>query len=216
MTDRASVSGNETAYARKTRTRILVAAERRFKHYGYAKTSMVDIARDCAMSHANVYRFFRSKDDLVDAIAASWLAKSEKICRDVVLLPLPASQRLVEFIVTLHRWKLREYVRDSRAHELLAVASHEQRSFIAVHLDVLRDLLVKIIDDGNARGEFAVRDPRGLALTIQHATARFCDPRQVAMYCNEPLEAQARAVMALLVAGIAHDRPGVAGVTTGN
>ncbi len=178
---------------------------------------MVDIASDCAMSHANVYRFFASKNDLVDAIASSWLAKSEKICRDVVRLPLPASQRLVEFIITLHRWKLREYVRDSRAHELLAVASHERRPFVAVHLDVLRDLLVEIIDAGNARGEFRVRDPHGLARVIQHATARFCDPRQVAKYADEPLEAQARDVMALLVAGIPHlDARGGASGATGN
>ncbi|MBC5800315.1 MAG: TetR/AcrR family transcriptional regulator [Candidatus Eremiobacteraeota bacterium] len=140
VTDRERSSDIETAYARKTRARILAAAERRFKHYGYAKTSMVDIASDCAMSHANVYRFFSSKNDLVDAIARTWLAKSEKTCRDVVKLPLPASERLVEFIVALHRWKLREYVRDSRAHELLAVASHEHRPFVAVHLAVLADL----------------------------------------------------------------------------
>jgi hypothetical protein len=86
-----------------------------------------------------------------------------------------------------------------------------------VHLDVLRDLLVEIIVDGNVRGEFHIREPRGLALVIQHATARFCDPRQVAKYADEPLEAQARDVMALLVAGMPNfDARGVGNGATGN
>ncbi len=202
LTDSQRVSDGETPYARKTRARILAAAERRFKHYGCAKTSMVDIASDCAMSHANLYRFFRGKIDLVDAIAAAWLAKSERICSEVASRPTSARERLVEFVATLHRWKLREYVKDSRAHELLAIASHERRPFIAIHLETLARLLVDIIEDGNARGEFDVRDPAGLATVVQHATVRFTDPSQVARYAGEPLEAQARAVMTLLVTGI--------------
>lgn len=55
------MSAKESEYARETRARILAAAERRFKHYGFAKTTIVDIASDCSMSHANVYRFFRNK-----------------------------------------------------------------------------------------------------------------------------------------------------------
>jgi len=76
-------AGTETAYARKTRARILATAEKRFKHYGFAKTTIVDIADDCAMSHANVYRFFRNKTEIVDAIAVGWLAKIERVCADV-------------------------------------------------------------------------------------------------------------------------------------
>ena len=41
-------------------SRILDAAERLFKHYGYTKTNVADIARDLGMSPANIYRFFSS------------------------------------------------------------------------------------------------------------------------------------------------------------
>ena len=202
VTVREQASAGETTYGRETRARILAAAERRFKHYGYAKTSIVDIASDCAMSHANVYRFFRNKTSLVDAIASVWLTESERVCRDVVDLPLPAGDRLIAFVLTLHRWKLGAYVRNSRAYELLTVASHEQRPFVGVHLAVLADLLVEIIEDGNARDDFDERDPRRLAASIGYATSRFCNPWQVAAYAHEPLEDQARDVMTLLVAGI--------------
>ena len=203
MTSAARVSDGESAYARKTRARILAAAERRFKHYGFAKTTMVDIASDCAMSHANVYRFYRNKTELVDAIASGWLAKSERLCQDVARRPLPAKQRLVDFVLELHRWKRREHLRDSRTHELLTVASHEGRPFVSVHLRILAGILVEIIEDGNEKREFTVRDPHLLAKIIQDATMKFCDPRLVAQYADEPLEAQAQDVMRVLIGGLA-------------
>ncbi|HEV2739941.1 MAG TPA: TetR/AcrR family transcriptional regulator [Candidatus Elarobacter sp.] len=196
------MSAKESTYARATRARILAAAERRFKHYGFAKTTIVDIANDCAMSHANVYRFFRNKTELVDAIAEDWLGKSERVCRDVLRRNVSAKQRLVDFVIELHRWKRREQLRDGRVYELLAMASHEGRPFIAVHLRTLADILVEIIEDGNRAGEFTVGDPRSTAQVIQDATVKFCDPRLVAQYQSEPLEAQAENVMHMLIAGL--------------
>jgi AcrR family transcriptional regulator len=196
------MSAQPSGYARKTRARILAAAERRFKHYGFAKTTIVDIASDCAMSHANVYRFFRNKNEIVDAIAEDWLAKSEAVCRGVLQRDAPAKRRLLDFVLELHRWKVREYLRGGRTYELLTLARNEGRPFIAVHLRALADILVEIIEDGNRRGEFAVRDPRQLAQIIQDATVKFCDPRLVAQYQSEPLEAQAENVMRTLFDGL--------------
>jgi AcrR family transcriptional regulator len=192
----------ETAYARKTRARILAAAEKRFKHYGFAKTTIVDIADDCAMSHANIYRFFRNKTEIVDEIAVSWLAKIERVCADVAARPHPATQRLVDFVVELHRWKRREHLRGSRTHELLTLASYNGLPFVSSHRHVLAAILVGIIEDGNRRGEFKAADPAVLAQAIQDATVKFCDPRLVEQYHEEPLEDQARAVMSIIVAGL--------------
>lgn len=192
----------ESEYARKTRGRILAAAEKRFRHYGFGKTTIVDIASDCAMSHANVYRFFRNKTELVDAIATSWLAKSARVCRDVADRPQPARDRLVDFVLELHRWKRREYLRDTRTHELLSLASFNGRPFVTSHLGVLAGILVEIIEDGNRRGEFAVENPPAFARVIQAATIKFCDPRLVAQYQDEPLEDQAREVMHALIGSL--------------
>jgi AcrR family transcriptional regulator len=202
MTSAALLPAPESEYARNTRARILAAAEKRFKHYGFAKTTIVDIAGDCAMSHANVYRFFRNKTEVVDAIASTWLAKSERTCRDVAARPLPAAQRLVDFVIELHRWKRREHLRDTRTHELLSLASHNGRPFVTAHRATLHAILVEIIEDGNHGGEFAVRDPQTLARIIQDATVKFCDPRLVAQYADEPLEDQARELMHVLISGL--------------
>ena len=53
----------------ETRQQILDAAMQRIMHYGYAKTTMAEIARDCDMSAGNIYRFFASKIDIAEAMA---------------------------------------------------------------------------------------------------------------------------------------------------
>ena len=189
----------ESAYARKTRGRILAAAERRFKHYGYAKTTIVDIAADCAMSNANVYRFYKSKADLVDAIAGGLIVGCERVCREVSSRPIPAKARLVEFMVELYRWKRRELLRNPRMHELLMLATEEGRAFVTTHLSALLDTLVDIIEDGVIKREFVVKDAQHLARIIQDATVKFVNPRLVAQHYDEDLETRLRDVMATIV-----------------
>jgi AcrR family transcriptional regulator len=196
------VNAAESTNARKTRARILAAAERRFKHYGYAKTTIVDIAADCAMSNANVYRFYKSKADLVDAIAGSLIISCERTCRDVASRPISARARLIEFMVELYRWKRQEHLRNPRMHELLAVATDEGRAFVTTHLNVLGDLLAEIILDGKRRREFVVDDAPQLARIIQDATVKFVDPRLIARYSSEDLEERLRNVMLTIVGSL--------------
>jgi len=60
-----------------TRARIMDTAEALFRRLGYAKTAVADIAAELKMSPANVYRFFPSKDAIVEAIYQRCLAELE-------------------------------------------------------------------------------------------------------------------------------------------
>ena len=47
------------------RSQIIEAANARFKHYGYGKTTMAEIAADSGMSAANLYRYFKNKQEII-------------------------------------------------------------------------------------------------------------------------------------------------------
>ncbi len=47
--------------AETPREKIMEAAMARFSYYGFGKTTMAEIAKDCGMSAANIYRFFENK-----------------------------------------------------------------------------------------------------------------------------------------------------------
>src|SRR5438876_10964890 len=60
-----------------TRARIMDTAEALFRRLGFAKTAVADIASELKMSPANVYRFFSSKNAIIEAISQRSLAELE-------------------------------------------------------------------------------------------------------------------------------------------
>src|SRR5438105_8913637 len=55
------------------RDQIVEAAHEHFAHYGYAKTTVADLAREIGFSKAYIYRFFESKQAIGEAICSDCL-----------------------------------------------------------------------------------------------------------------------------------------------
>jgi AcrR family transcriptional regulator len=84
-------------------TRILDVAERLFRHYGYAKTNVADIARELGMSPANIYRFFASKVEIHQAICGRMLDASVNMTRQIFAQKIGAAERLRQWLLEQHR-----------------------------------------------------------------------------------------------------------------
>ena len=61
-----------------TRARIIETADALFRRLGFAKTAVADIAAELGMSPANVYRFFPSKNAIVEAICQRCLSELDE------------------------------------------------------------------------------------------------------------------------------------------
>jgi AcrR family transcriptional regulator len=164
----------------ETRDRILTEAERVFRAYGYAKTTVADIARACGMSPANVYRFYESKAAINEAITALILKRQEDLALSIAAERRPAAQRLKKLIVEMHRFTCEQYLNESQVHEIVAKAMDEQWSVIDAHIERLRLLYRAVIDDGVRAGEFAARDVEGRGKCVFNAIMPFCHPQLVA------------------------------------
>lgn len=137
-----------------TRTRILDAADRLFGHFGYSKTTVADIARDLGMSPANVYRFFASKLEIVEAICQRLLAEREAYNKAIVAAEGTAAERLKRFFVENHRRNLENFATDPRDYEIVEVAMNEDWPSIQDHLARMADAIQALIAEGVAAGEF--------------------------------------------------------------
>ena len=84
-----------------TRARIMDTAEALFRRLGYAKTAVADIAGELRMSPANVYRFFPSKNAIVEAICRRCLSEVENRAWAVARSKMPAAQRLERLILEI-------------------------------------------------------------------------------------------------------------------
>ncbi len=182
-----------------SRDRILSAAEALFRRYGYAKTTVAEIARDAGMSPANVYRFFDGKAAIVAAIADLWLAELEGNARRIALRREPAAQRLRAFAVEVFRHTIDRYLESATIHELCQMVMAEQWPIVEGHIERMREIMTLIVADGMQTGEFAPGDPVKTASVLKDMLVKFHHPTIVAQCEAEPLEEQVHDVCDLML-----------------
>jgi AcrR family transcriptional regulator len=154
-----------------TRTRILDEAERLFRHYGYGKTTVADIARELGMSPANVYRFFASKAAINEAIAERITDARIGAALRIANGPGSAEDRLRRVLIGEHRMTVEVLLDEKKVHEMVAVAMQEQWAVVRAYLDRMTNIIETIIADGVRSGEFRVENERLAAVC---AKACFC------------------------------------------
>jgi AcrR family transcriptional regulator len=172
--------------ADETRARILTEAERLFRHYGYAKTTVADIADACAMSSANVYRFFPSKSAINESICGVIISELEGRLRKIAVAGVPASERLTQFIELIARYTTDTYITEKKMHDMVVVAMEENWGSIERHLQATETMIANIIESGIRAGEFKPQDADKAARCVHFAIAGFSHPVLAAKCCGDP------------------------------
>src|SRR5499433_1359882 len=93
-----------------TRARIMETAEALFRRLGFAKTAVADIAAELNMSPANVYRFFASKNAIVEAICKKCLSEVEEKAWTVARSKAAAADRLERLILEILAYHKENFV----------------------------------------------------------------------------------------------------------
>lgn len=182
----SSVSSESDARRAETSERILDEAERLFRHYGFSKTTVADIARELGMSPANVYRFFPSKSAIHEAIATRMLTVVEVELHRIAAQPLSAEERLRRYVIERHRSTVALMLDETKVHEMVTVALDEHWSVIDRHLQRVAEIIARIIAEGMDAGEFTRRDPRYAARCFLTAVIAVCHPSVVATCRFDP------------------------------
>jgi AcrR family transcriptional regulator len=161
-------------------TRILDSAEKLFRHYGYSKTTVADIARDLGMSTANIYRFFASKVEIHQAICGRMLGQSYQLAQDALNLSASAADRLRHYVRGQYKMTVEAMLDEQKVHEMIVVAIERDWHVIEKHLDAIHDVVAEIIRQGIEAGEFAEQDPIVASRCFGAATVNLCHPQMVA------------------------------------
>ncbi|MBL26367.1 MAG: hypothetical protein CMM50_02280 [Rhodospirillaceae bacterium] len=185
------------------RRQILLAARHRFDRYGFGKTTMAEIARDCGMSAANLYRYFASKGDIGASIAEEWFAYTEgRMAAMAAAIEGDAAAKL-EALILLRIDLIAELIAGSpHIDELIDQLCVERLDLIAAHKDRCGITIAGILEEGTKAGVFAVEDFATTASTIQAATMKFYYPDFIRTCERGELVDEAKRVVALLVSGL--------------
>ena len=105
-----------------TRERIMETAEALFRRLGFAKTAVADIAAELGMSPANVYRFFPSKNAIVEAICQRCLSEVEEAAWAIARSKAPAAQRIERLILEILAYHKENLLTEQRVNDIVLVA----------------------------------------------------------------------------------------------
>jgi AcrR family transcriptional regulator len=192
-----------TENAEDNRELILKAAEERFSQYGFNKTTMAEIAKDCGMSAANLYRYFKNKQDIGAAFAQTCMAERADVLREVVRRPgLSATERLQEYILAMLRHNHQVCTNQPNINELVLHITSERQDIIRKKVETEQSLIAEILSEGNRTGEFDVPDVLITAEAINLATVKFGVPIFVGLYPLDEFERKAINVVDLLIQGL--------------
>ena len=185
------------------REQIVCAAKKRFSHFGYAKTTMAEVATDCAMSPGNLYRFYPGKLDIAEAIATEDYSRHLEHMRKLAITPgKDARQRLHDLLFEELRRTYHKLEKDPRAYEMALVISRERPEYANWMLGEERKILIELLDEAERRGELSVADKQFTAEMVQAATMKFRYPQLWSKLTLPKLERELEGVMNLLVNGL--------------
>jgi AcrR family transcriptional regulator len=187
-----------------TRARIVEAAEVLFRRLGYAKTAVADIATELGMSPANVYRFFPSKNAIVEAICQRCLGELEEKAWSAARAKGPAARRLERLYLEILAYHKENLLVDQRVNDIVLVAMELSWEAIRRHKEVILTVVEVLLRDGIASGEFENVDPRETATFIMRSMVSSCHPMMIAESLQEhkDIEADARALVAFVLRAI--------------
>ncbi|WP_089106727.1 TetR family transcriptional regulator [Streptomyces hyaluromycini] len=185
-----------------TAERILEATEEVLRRHGPAKATVVDVARALGVSHGSVYRHFRTKAALREAVTKRWLDRTSAQLSGIAAGDRDPEVRLRDWLQALFDAKRRKAGADPELFATYMVLVDENGPAVTEHIADLTGQLTGIIRDGAGTGVFTVPDPAAAARTVFQATGRFHDPGYAREWVRPEAEADFGALVELLLRGL--------------
>ncbi len=185
------------------RSQIIEAAHARFRHYGYGKTTMAEIATDTGMSAANLYRYFSSKQDIIAECANRSMCERVDRLRTAIRKPgLSAVGQLKTYVLTDLNMSHEMAEGDKKISELVNNITLQRPDMVYKKIEAENTLIAEILCHGIDTGEFVIDDISDTAKTIHMSLVVFNVPIFMGLYSLEEFKKKANSIIELIVNGL--------------
>ena len=182
---------------------ILDKAFARFGRFGFGKTTMAEIAKDCDMSPGNLYRYFENKKEIGAGCARRCMQQKLELVREVVRNHrLKPEKKLQAFALEVLEYMHQQFSDQAALMELVDFISRERWDIVAQYMEQERALLSEILSEGNRSGDFNIPDVLETAKWVQAALIKFIAPRYMDAFPLEELKKEAVGVTVMLAEGL--------------
>lgn len=175
------------------RDQIVAAANEHFSHYGYAKTTVSDLAKAIGFSKAYIYKFFDSKQAIGENICANRLGEIEAEVRAAVNEASAPPEKLRRLFKTVVEASLRLLFNDKKLYEIAASAVTEQWQSPIAYQQRIQSMLREILQEGRETGDFERKTPLDeTAMAVYLVLRPYLNPLLLKHSFNDTDDAPAR------------------------
>lgn len=188
----------------KIKAQILSAALARFSKVGFQKTNVREIAADCEMSPANIYRFFDGKDEIGMAVVSRHLAHTRGVVKGVLASGEPAQEKLKNFVLQILEYNFEIFSSQPQIFELIQFISQKKPEMPRQHVMLKKNCLIEILSQGLAAKELKVESVTETAQLLFQALRPYLLPHSL-LNSPAPLEQwrqEAQGLIELMFTGL--------------
>ncbi|HEX7776911.1 MAG TPA: helix-turn-helix domain-containing protein [Parvibaculum sp.] len=171
MAARSAAQKLKTASAAKPaggdkRVAIIDAALALFRANGYRRTAMEDIAQAANVAKGTLYLYFKSKDELFEALARLLASRIQADLEAAAARDLPLQGKVLAVLDAKLGFFFRSVLSSPHAAELLEPRANLPGDIFEPVNQAFRGMLAKALREGVKRGEI---DPRAAGLSLDMA-----------------------------------------------
>jgi len=143
----------------EVRDQIVAAATEHFSRYGYAKTTVSDLAKAIGFSKAYIYKFFESKQAIGEMICANCMREIETEASAAIAETDKPPEKLRRLFKVMTEASLRLLFQDRKLHEIAASAASERWQVVLAYEERIQKQLRDILQEGRLSGDFERKTP---------------------------------------------------------
>ncbi|WP_420382172.1 TetR/AcrR family transcriptional regulator [Novosphingobium sp.] len=159
LKDTAATTGLRGPVDHGIRDQIIDAADEHFSHYGYAKTTVADLAKAIGFSKAYIYKFFDSKQAIGEAICAQCLGSVLASAQESVADGKSATDKFRRLFNKISTLSAELFFNDRKLYDIAAVSCAEQWPSSEAYQVQIAEMVAQIILEGRESGEFERKTP---------------------------------------------------------
>ena len=182
---------------------ILDAAEKRFAHYGYGKTTMAEIACDVGISVGGLYRFFKNKEAIALASTEKLLAAKLDAGLRAAASESTSCGALRAFLLARLRLAHACFADSRHLFELVELNNLRHRVLLLSYESRVIDAMAGMLEQGMRNGNIISGDAHRMAYLMHQALLRYNSPLSLRRNSLDCLEADLRDFIALMYSGLA-------------
>lgn len=157
---------------------LVVAAGEHFAKFGYAKTTLADLAKEIGFSKTYVYRFFKSKQEIGEVICSQVLDRIIQTVESEIDTAKSSSDKLRRMLRAVQTLGRELFFKNRRLYDIAEVSYTEAWQSSTRYTERLSELIQDILVLGRKSGEFERKTPLDEATrAIMFVMQPFTDPR---------------------------------------